>query len=103
MKNISLYLSDTSCFVIYIRIRGQRQQLCAPLLLPHLLKRVRQIKRADFFVVLEFQELIAAVARHIDKNVRPIVRKQSLGPWHVGLDSTYSCKAAGIKDKRVVS
>ena len=102
MKNISLYLSDTSCFVIYIRIRGQRQ-LCVPLLLPHLLKRVRQIERADFFVVLEFQKLIAAVARHIDKNVRPIVRKQSLGPWHIGLDSTYSCKVAGINDKRVVS
>jgi hypothetical protein len=65
-----------------------------------LLKRVCQVERADFFAVLEFQELIAAVTRHIDKNVRPIVRQQSLGPWHVGFDSTYSYKQ---QDKRVVS
>ena len=79
-------------WVIIFFVFERTKTTCAPLLLPHLLKRVRQVERADFFAVLEFQELIASVTRHIDKNVRPIVRKQSLGPWHVGFDSTYSCK-----------
>jgi hypothetical protein len=43
-----------------------------------LLKRVRQIERADFFAVLEFQKLIAAVTRHIDKYVRTVICKQAL-------------------------
>ena len=74
----------------HIRIQGPKRS--TPFLLPHLLKRVRQVERADFFVVLEFQELVAAVARHVNENVRPIVREQSLGPWHVGFDSTCSRK-----------
>ena len=67
---------------------------CAPLFLPHLLKRVGQVERANFFAVLEFQELVAAMTRHIHKNVGPVVRKQSLGPWHVGFDSTYVMQTA---------
>ena len=90
MKNISLYLSDHQLMIIFEF--DEDKDNCAPFLLPHLLKRVRQVERADFFAVLEFQELIAAVTRHINKNVRPIVRKQSLGPWYIGFDSTYICK-----------
>jgi len=46
----------------------------APLLLPHLLERIRDVESADLFAVLEFQELIAAVTSHVNKYVRPVVR-----------------------------
>jgi hypothetical protein len=41
-----------------------------PLLLPHLLKRVRNVKRADFLIVLELEELVPAVARHVHEDIR---------------------------------
>jgi hypothetical protein len=63
----------------------------APLLLPHLFKRIRNVKRADFFAVLEFQKFVAAVACHVDKYVRPIVCEKALGPRHGRLNATYSC------------
>jgi hypothetical protein len=70
-------------------IRGPRNR--TPLLLPHLFKRIRYVKRADFFAVLEFQKLVAAVACHIDKYVRPVICEQALGPRHGGLNATFSC------------
>ena len=51
-------------------------------------ERIRNVKRADFFAILEFQEFIAAMARHVDKDVRPIIREQALGPRHGGLNAT---------------
>jgi hypothetical protein len=57
-----------------------------------LLERVREVERADFFAVLKFQKLIAAMTCHVDKYVRAIVCKQALGPRHVRFDSTYSPK-----------
>jgi hypothetical protein len=63
----------------------------APLLLPHLFKRIRKVKRADFFAVLEFQKFVAAVACHVNKYVRPIIREKALGSRHGRLNATYSC------------
>ena len=82
-------------------IRGPRNR--APLLLPHLFERIRNVKRADFFTILEFQEFIAAMARHVDKDVRPIVREQALGPRHGGLNATLLFMQRPKKKHRVKS
>jgi hypothetical protein len=46
--------------------------------LPHLLERIGNVKRANFLTILEFQELVAAMTRHVDKYVRPVICKQAL-------------------------
>lgn len=38
-------------------------------LFPHLLKGVCNVVGRDFFIVLEFEEFVAAVARHVDEDV----------------------------------
>ena len=40
-----------------------------PFLLPHLLEGIRNVKRADLLVVLEFQELVSTMPRHVDKDI----------------------------------
>lgn len=44
-----------------------------PFLLIHLLKSVGDVERTDFFVVLKFEEFVAAVASHVNEDIRPIV------------------------------
>jgi len=104
IKKISLYLfrrnsSVSSCS----HTSEDRECDYGPLLLPHLFKRIRNVKRADFFAILEFQKFIAAMACHIDKDVRPIVREQALGPRHGGLNATLSFAQHGRKKNRVKS
>jgi hypothetical protein len=50
---------------------------CTPLLLPHLLESVSDVKGTNFFIVLEFQELVAAMPSHIDEDVRPVVSEKA--------------------------
>jgi hypothetical protein len=49
-----------------------------PSLLPHLLDRVRNIKRRDLLVILELEELVAPVARHVDEDVARRVCEEAL-------------------------
>lgn len=51
-----------------------------PLLFPHLLKRVCQIKCTNLLGILEFQKLVPAVACHIHKDVATVIRQQPLAP-----------------------
>jgi hypothetical protein len=67
--------------------------------LPHLFKRIRYVKRADFFAILEFEKFIATMACHVDKDVRPIVREQALGPRHGGLNATLFIRATRPKER----
>lgn len=53
------------------------QQFPIPSLLPHLLERVRQVPTPNLLAVLELQELVAAVARHVHEHVAARVRAQS--------------------------
>lgn len=70
-KKISLYLpvhgkAVREFFgVLYTTIRTA----AAPLLLPHLFERIGNVERADLLTVLEFQELIPAVACHVDEYI----------------------------------
>ena len=75
MKKISLYL-------IWRQnrgreIRGQMPQN-TPSLLIHLLKCISYVKGADLLVVLELQKLVATVPCHINKDVGPLIAKESL-------------------------
>jgi hypothetical protein len=47
----------------------QNDQTCSPLLLPHLFKSIRNVKRTDLFVVLEFEKFVASVASHVHEYV----------------------------------
>jgi hypothetical protein len=49
-----------------------------PLLLPHLAKGVSQIEGADLLGILELQKLIAAMPRHINQDITPLIRHQPL-------------------------
>jgi hypothetical protein len=40
-----------------------------PSLFPHLSDSISNVMRADLFVVLEFQELVPTMSRHVDKDV----------------------------------
>lgn len=40
-----------------------------PFLLPHLFEGISNVKGTDFLVVLELQEFIPSVTRHIDEDV----------------------------------
>lgn len=71
MKSISLYLWVSSS------VSGKGGSvgygIGVPFLLIHLLEGVCDVERADFFVVLEFKKLVAAVARHVDKYIGAVV------------------------------
>jgi hypothetical protein len=58
---------------------NHEQNFVVSLLLEHLFEAVSNVFRGDLFVVLELQELIAAVAGHVDQNVAAAVREQTLG------------------------
>lgn len=58
---------------------NHEQDLVVALLLEHLFEAVSNVLGGDLFVVLELQELVAAVASHVDQNVAAAVREQSLG------------------------
>ena len=49
-----------------------------PLLLPHLLKGIRQIMRTDLLGILELQELISSMSSHVDQDIAPVIRHQPL-------------------------
>ena len=53
-------------------------------------ERISNIESADLFTVLKFQELIPAVARHVDEYIRAVVREQAFRPWNGRLHATYS-------------
>ena len=50
-------------------------RVCAPFLLPHLRDGIRDIKCTDLLLILKLKELVAAVTRHEDEYVGPIVRQ----------------------------
>lgn len=54
-----------------------------PLLLPHLLKRIRQIPTPNLLTILKLQKLIAPMSRHIHQHVTPRVTPQPLPPRHI--------------------
>lgn len=62
----------------------------APLLLPHLLKRIGDIKRGNLLVILEFEEFDSAVARHIDEDVGFLVREETFRARGRGVYSSYT-------------
>lgn len=49
----------------------------APFLLPHLLKSVCNVVRADFFVVLKFEEFVASMTGHVDEDIGLVIGKQT--------------------------
>lgn len=49
-----------------------------PFLLPHLLEGIRNVKRADFLVILELEKLVASMACHVYEDIRSIVCQESL-------------------------
>lgn len=70
MKNISLYLFDDVSLGKY----ANSDKFYTPLLLPHLLKSVGDVKRTNFFIILKLEELIPSVTCHIDEYVRTRIR-----------------------------
>jgi len=72
MKNISLYLRERISAVRHMR----KQIEDRPLLLPHLLESVSNVERADLFVVLELEELVASVSGHVNEDVGPIISQE---------------------------
>ena len=52
----------------------------SPFLLPHLFESICKVKCTDFFVVLEFKELVASMAGHVHENIRSLVRQQTFRP-----------------------
>jgi hypothetical protein len=53
------------------------QMTMVPILLPHLLHSICNVKCTDFFVILELEELVAAVPSHVHEHVRSLVGQQS--------------------------
>ena len=62
---------------------GTRKRKNVPFLLPHLLKRIRQIPTPNLLAVLKLQKLIAPVPRHVHQHVAPRVAPEPLPPRHV--------------------
>ena len=73
MKKISLYL-----YLCQTHLRTQDGNI--PLLLPHLFERVRDVKRANLFIVLELEEFVSSVSSHIHEDVRAVVSEKALRP-----------------------
>ncbi len=48
-----------------------------PFLLPHLFEGICDIKGADFFVILEFEEFVSAVTSHVNEDVGPVVCQET--------------------------
>jgi len=67
MKRISWYLETSGGNL------GMSGGGALPFLLGHLAKGVSKVECADFFGVLEFEELVAAVAGHVDEDVASVV------------------------------
>lgn len=59
------------------------EHLVVAALLPHLLKGVGQVPAANLLGVLELEELVPAVARHVDQHVAARVRAQPFAARHV--------------------
>lgn len=64
MKSSSLYLRQENEHSL-----TDKEEIGIPLLLPHLLECIRDIERADFFVILKLQELIPAMSSYVDENI----------------------------------
>jgi len=72
MKKISLYLRGAArqCRFSSPTARARRRAgEHAPLLGPHAAERVGNVERRDLLVVLELEELVAAVPGHVDEDV----------------------------------
>lgn len=54
-----------------------------PLLLPHLLKRIRQIPTPNLLTVLKLQKLIPPMSRHVHQHITAPVTPQPLPPRHI--------------------
>ena len=54
-----------------------------PFLLPHLLKRIRQIPTPNLLTILKLEKLIAPMPGHIHQHITPRIAPQSLPPWHI--------------------
>ncbi len=67
MKSMRLYLrGNRSTFTWHV---VHCLAYNSPSFLPHLSYRISNIKRTNFFVVLEFEELISAVTGEIEKHI----------------------------------
>ena len=63
--------------------RGTSGGFFLPLLLPHLPEGVGEIEGADLLGILELEELVSAVTRHVYKDITPLVGHQALAPRHI--------------------
>jgi hypothetical protein len=77
MKSISWYL------VARVSREETDGELFLPLFFPHLPKGIGEVEGADLFGILELEELVSAVARHVDEDVTSLVGHQALAPGHV--------------------
>lgn len=64
-----------------------RGRLDIPLLLPHLLESIRQVKRANLLGVLELEELVPAMACHVHQYVAAVVGQQPLATGRLVADA----------------
>ena len=72
------------CFFFLSTTRAKEaSEVYPPLLLPHLLKRIRQIPRPDLLAVLELEKLLPAMARHVHQHITPRIAAQSLPARHI--------------------
>lgn len=59
----------------------------SPLLLPHLLKGIGKIKRANLLGILKLEKLVSAVTSHVHQDIAPVVGEKALASWHLGADA----------------
>jgi hypothetical protein len=57
-----------------------------PLFLPHLGKRIGQIKGTNLLCILKLQKLVSSMTSHVHQDVASIIGQESLAPWHVFTD-----------------
>jgi hypothetical protein len=74
----------------------------APLLLPHLLKGVGKIERANFLSVLKLEKLISTMTRHVNQDVASIIGKEALASRHLGAN-TISQEANEVLDSDLIA
>ena len=96
MKNISLYLIGE----ISSRHEGSREKENRPLLLPHLLKSVGNVKCTDLFVVLELEELITPVSGHVHEDIGPIIGQEPFRARYRRVDPTWIRRLATSRETK---
>jgi len=77
---------------------GRGARLVVPLLPVHLLQRRREVGAGNLLLVLELEELVAAVAGEVDEHVAPGVAEQPLAARNPGV--VPPCAAGSAADTR---